>query len=309
MGTRWWHPARLLMAATPALVVAVLEFVRHHHLMHRMSMETGNWVTAGIAFIASFAVVNYMFGIVDRVRRDDERKRQRLAVFEERDRIASALHDGVSQSLFFANVKLAAAEDAIQRGDAARATAELSEGRFGVQAAHDDIRQAIFNLKLLENAPGTLTDTLAGYLEEHERQTGSKARLYLDCGEPDLDATARTQVLTIVQEALWNVRKHANASVVVVRCLRERSGYVFEVCDDGCGFDLDEPGRGFVLGMRIMQERAALGGGRLDVDTRPGRGTTVRVRMPQRSRPLSWFMEEVDIDAELDRASEARARR
>lgn len=92
----------------------------------------------------------------------------------------------------------------------------------------------------------------------------------------------------LVQEALHNIVKHARAShvAVLLQCHREQTVLVIE--DDGCGFDPKQVSspedRG--LGLTSMRERAFLCGGTLEIDSEPGHGTTIVVRLPRRSEDL-----------------------
>lgn len=276
-----------LAVTVPAVLVAIFEYVRHNYLLDILHMDTGNWVTAGLALVTGFPLVASIFRTLDRVQAELEKERRRLAVLEERDRIARELHDGICQALFYANVQLKAAEDCLRRGDREGCAAALAEGRAAVQASHDDVRQAVFNLKTAQPPERSLADTVAGYVEEFQRQTG----LHVRC---DVAALARFPVypdeggnlLKILQEALWNVRKHARANTVEVDARFKEGWLEVMVRDDGQGFDavgMRRNGRGR-FGMRIMRERAALLGGELQVSSAPGRGTEVLLRVPAGAR-------------------------
>jgi signal transduction histidine kinase len=85
----------------------------------------------------------------------------------------------------------------------------------------------------------------------------------------------------IAQEALANVAKHARARNVRISLQREAGDAVLEVADDGRGFDAASRPGGGRLGMTTMRERAAAVGARLEVDSTPGGGTSVRVALPE----------------------------
>ena len=87
-----------------------------------------------------------------------------------------------------------------------------------------------------------------------------------------------TELSRIVQEALTNVRKHANARHVLVVLRTEGEDLVAEVSDDGQGFEPDTISAG--VGMRSMRERAVALGGELEVESEPGKGTRMRFRAP-----------------------------
>lgn len=213
-----------------------------------------------------------------------EAERQRAAVLEERDRIARDLHDGVCQTLFFAEARLREAEECLRLGDLAGCTARLAEGRGAVRSAHDDLRQAVCNLKRSVAPEGGLAELLGEYLELYRRETGIQvswdraglARLRL---LPE----AEGNLLKILQEALWNVRKHAGARSVEIEVRPSAAAVELIVRDDGRGCEAAAQAGGRRLGLRIMRERAALIGGEVEVRAGATRGTEVLVRLPARA--------------------------
>ena len=95
-----------------------------------------------------------------------------------------------------------------------------------------------------------------------------------------------TACFRIAQEAITNIERHARASRVEIALRRAGDELELEIRDDGTGFDADAAwsrARGASIGLFAMRERAALAGGRLDILSQPGRGTTVRLRFPPRS--------------------------
>ncbi len=205
---------------------------------------------------------------------------RRLAILEERDRLAREMHDSLGQVLGFVNLKAKVAEDLIGRGRAAEAGEELSEMRAAVQNAYEEVRQAILSLRTTRVGQGLLA-SLRDYVGKMREQTGLDVRLEASDGI-HLSPAVEAQVIRIVQEALTNVRKHAQARTVTVRFAREGAGAVVTIRDDGQGFDLAqvETAAGMRFGLLTMRERAESIGGTLVVDTGPGRGTTVQLRIP-----------------------------
>jgi len=205
---------------------------------------------------------------------------RRLAILEERDRLARELHDSLGQVLGFVNLKAKVAEDLISRGRGGEAGEELSQMRAAVQSAYEDVRQAILSLRTAPQGQGLLA-SLRDYVGKMREQTGLDVRLETTDGI-HLPPAVEAQVIRIVQEALTNVRKHAQARTVTVRFAREGAGAVVTITDDGRGFDLAqvESAAGMRFGLLTMRERAESIGGTLVVDTGPGRGTTVQLRIP-----------------------------
>ena len=205
---------------------------------------------------------------------------RRLAILEERDRLAREMHDSLGQVLGYVNIKAKVAEDLIARGRAPEAGEELGQMRSAVQGAYEDVRQAILSLRTAPQGDG-LVATLRGYLERFREQTGLTATLEAADGIT-LAPAVEAQVVRIVQEALANVRKHAQASAVQVRFDHEGGGTNVTVSDNGHGFDLAEveASQGMRFGLLTMRERAESVGGSLTITTAPGRGTKVRLHMP-----------------------------
>jgi signal transduction histidine kinase len=97
--------------------------------------------------------------------------------------------------------------------------------------------------------------------------------------EPDLPLETKEAVYRIAQEALHNTVKHARASRAELKLERDARGIALEVSDDGAGFDPEESFSGH-LGLKSMRERATRLGGTLWVESAPGEGTSIRVRIP-----------------------------
>lgn len=221
------------------------------------------------------------------------RETQRLGAMEERERIAREMHDGFAQMLAYLKIR---AEGALARGDgpeaAATLRAALEDIRQGAVEALGDVRQAIMDLKApVGGAPGDFTAHLAAYLHSWSRLNDIEAELLLPQGGLEFGEDVELQVLRICQEALANVRKHARAQRVWVRLLRERDGGVaVSVADDGRGFDPREDPRPGHFGLGILRERAAAIGGEIAIQSRPGGGTEVLLRLPGTAvapRPLA----------------------
>jgi signal transduction histidine kinase len=85
-------------------------------------------------------------------------------------------------------------------------------------------------------------------------------------------------LLAIVREALSNATRHAQAQSIVVKVLKEKNTLIVSVEDDGCGFAANPGSNGY--GLQNMRDRANLLGGQLKIDSRPGQGVTVRLRVP-----------------------------
>ena len=203
-----------------------------------------------------------------------------MAASEERTLLARELHDSIAQSLAFLNIEAQMLEDALKQPNAGEARDILAQIRLGIQSSYDDVRELLvhFRTKIKTEDLGLTVRTA---LEHFESQTGIRAR-YTEAGSAVPLAPERLlQVLHILQEALSNVRKHSGATAVDVSIQRDQT-YRFEVRDNGKGFDpaaAARKGDGHI-GLSIMRERAQRIGGELDIQSQPGEGTTVTLRLP-----------------------------
>ena len=118
-----------------------------------------------------------------------------------------------------------------------------------------------------------------------EAQSGVSAKVQFSGNGPNLTEKQKLQVTFIIQEALSNIRKHAKASQVEVRIMNNRD-FVASVRDNGVGIDrkLAEERKARHVGLSIMEERAKKIGAELVIDSEPGKGTTVEVRLPEENR-------------------------
>ena len=209
---------------------------------------------------------------------------QEAAITEERGRIARELHDNLAQMLFYVNTQAEAALTLVQTGQTARATEQLKQLAQAARDAYADVREGILALRTASESHGLL-EALTTYLSLWAEQSGVRADLLIDPPGallPALAAAAQIQLVRIVQEALANVRKHAQARHVQIRISATTSQISVVVEDDGVGFDPSARGSGASphFGLAMMRERAAAMGGRLEIDSMPGRGTRVIVHLP-----------------------------
>jgi len=202
-----------------------------------------------------------------------------LSVIEERNRLARELHDSMTQNLFSLALTAEAASELVH-ADPARAEAEIDRIRALARDTQAELRSLIFELRPPQLEADGLVATIGKDLEVFGRAHGLKAGLRVQ-GTPELDSTVEVELYRIVQEALNNALRHAQADTVEVD-VDARDGLVtIIVRDDGVGFD---PGARAIrerrLGLTSMRERAERLGGTFRVESSPGAGTTVSVEVP-----------------------------
>jgi two-component system sensor histidine kinase UhpB len=195
---------------------------------------------------------------------------------EERTRVARDLHDEVNQSLTGLLLRLEAAREAAPP----EMEGELAETKALANQAMNELLSLARQLR-----PTALDDLgLVAAIEGQLDRLGGEITTSLDVeGDfSDLGDDAQLVVYRVAQEALSNAARHSGAGRVEVRLRRAEGGdVILEVADDGRGFAFDESQRG--LGIGGMRERALLIGADLEIESRPGRGTTVRLTVPGES--------------------------
>lgn len=215
-------------------------------------------------------------------RSNDERRRLLAGLVsaqeEERERIAADVHDDSIQVMTGAAIRLQMLAEEIE--DAAQRD-QLDKLDQSVRASIASLRQLIFELRppaLDAHGVGPAVDS---YLSHTVSSEGIEYRLRDEIREqppPDL----RTILYRVAQEAISNVRRHAQASRIDVLLENRDGGWMVRVEDDGVGFEatgvsLERPGH---LGLIGMRERVETSGGRIEIVSRPGSGTSVEFWLP-----------------------------
>jgi signal transduction histidine kinase len=207
-----------------------------------------------------------------------ERGRE-LSMIEERNRLARDLHDSVVQKLFGVVLASQSAATLFDR-DPGAARGQLDRLQELTQDAVSELRSLIFQLRPAD----VEADGLAAALDKHVgvlRKVHRQAIELHASGEPRLRPGIDEEVFRIAQEALHNALKHAAASRLQLTLDERGETLSMSVSDDGVGFDPSEAAhRSRRLGLTSMEERAQALGGELTIDSRPGSGTTIELRVP-----------------------------
>jgi signal transduction histidine kinase len=206
-----------------------------------------------------------------------ERSRE-LSMVSERNRIALELHDAVSQKLFSLMLVAESAGTMIDR-DEPGARAQIGRMQELARQTLDELRSLILELRPPDLERDGLCGALRGHVEAIGRLHDVDVRLDVDDGVR-AGGNRDRDVLRVAQEALQNVVRHSQAKHVSVSLSAPDGLVVLEVADDGVGFDPADPElRSRRLGLTSMEERAQRLGGRLQIDSERGAGTTVRLEL------------------------------
>jgi signal transduction histidine kinase len=211
------------------------------------------------------------------------RQAEELAAVEERTRLARELHDSVTQKLFSLTLTAEAARQ-IQGSEPVRVVPLLERIQ---RLAHDslsEMRALIQKLRPIRAAEGGLVASLRRHLSERREEDGLQVELVVD-GELDLPAGVEEALFRIVQEALNNTVKHSGADCAGVALRRQGPALLLSIEDRGRGFrPLAGDGHPAHYGLSSMRERARSVGGRLRIESEPGRGTRICVEIPNVAR-------------------------
>jgi signal transduction histidine kinase len=206
------------------------------------------------------------------------------ALAEQRERIAADLHDGPLQSVAALQWRLEALERLIQQDPAAIA-GELAKIRALAADQADALRDFLARLRQEQRGGMPLNESLAKICEDSEREGGPPVELdgasEAWCGS----AERNSEIVNLVREALANVRKHAQATRVHVTLGRQGEMLWVVVHDNGRGFPMAgvfnlEALEALDAGPKTIRWRVRKNGGALEVETYPGQGATLRIKMP-----------------------------
>ena len=199
---------------------------------------------------------------------------------EERERIAADIHDDSIQAITAAGMRLQMLRRELDDPTQLELLADLEET---IELSISRLRHLLFELRPPALDREGLAAALRMYIDESRDQTHATFRL-ADALRSQPDDEARIILYRIAQEALTNVRKHADATEAEVLIAERDGGFLVRISDDGVGFAPDQtllvPGH---LGLAAMRERAELAGGRIRIDSAPGTGTVVECWIPSPS--------------------------
>ena len=200
-----------------------------------------------------------------------------MAALEERQRLARELHDSVSQALYAIGLNTAAARQE-RAADSERRDRLLGDVIGLAEAGLTEMRALIFELR-----PESLEqEGLVGALKKQAAAVQARHRLVVNTSlspEPEAPLATKEVLYRVAQEALHNVAKHARAQSVDLTLEMHSGDLVLRVSDNGKGFDPTGSFPGH-LGLCSMRERVGAVGGSLEIDSAPGKGTRICVRVP-----------------------------
>jgi signal transduction histidine kinase len=201
------------------------------------------------------------------------------AIVEERARLAREMHDGLSQILGFLSLEMQSLELLVGQGRINETLAELGRARRRIREAQAEVRENILNLRSALSKDGEAIPFLCEYIQEFGQQTGIEVQISCaDLATARLTPICEVQLVRIVQEALTNVRLHAQANHLWARFERKDASLCVQIQDDGIGFVEQTLKKHF--GLKSMRERTESVRGRLSIHSQPGEGTCISLCLP-----------------------------
>jgi signal transduction histidine kinase len=197
---------------------------------------------------------------------------------DERLQIAGYLHDDLAQVLFRLSIQVDVARKMLDKGDIPNVTSQLEKIRESKQETSDRIRALIRDLHRSPLGAKGLAEALESFTDEVGRD--SNVQFHRDVADIDLPAPIALLVYHIAREGLMNALKHAQASDMWISVREVDDQIELQLRDNGVGFDMSLPGPEGHFGMAMMKERAEVGGGKFELQSAPGQGTTITVRFP-----------------------------
>ncbi|QTH45480.1 sensor histidine kinase [Cohnella sp. LGH] len=262
-----------LILTIPTLTIGLWEYVRHEFLLPYISMELGNWLAPVFVLLVSLLFLTQLFTMIEHNQEELNRAKAMQAVLQEREKIARELHDGIAQSLFFLNTQISNMENGARTDESL-----LQKLKESVHRTNDYVRQAIANLR-----HPAKTDTIPwlqgveALIDELKLETALQFDIEWVIPETCLSSKEKVELLAIVREALLNIHKHADATLVRIQASKTSNGWSCRISDDGKGFRPEEASIKGRFGLKMMRDRAEAMKWTLEIESIRGK-TIVIVR-------------------------------
>ncbi|HSR32243.1 MAG TPA: GAF domain-containing sensor histidine kinase [Anaerolineae bacterium] len=248
-------------------------------------LDGGQFDGDDLSLLTSFAAQSAITIENTRLYQNLKRERDRLIAVEEevRKNLARDLHDGPAQ-LLAALITCIGFIDKLQEQEPEKVPDELEILLPLAQKALRQVRTLLFDLRPVILETQGLVPALRSYIKRQQEIDEISYHLRVDSFSGRLNAQAERSIFSIVQEAIGNIKKHAQAQHVWINVVERDDELLIGVRDDGKGFSVDwlvaeYDGQGS-LGMLTMRERAEAIGGFLSIQSLPGAGTTILVQAP-----------------------------
>lgn len=273
---------KILTIVGPTAYVAGGEIFRTYYLTRHFSPTTVSALAVGTTLVGAIIFSWYVFRAIERLETERRTFKEALLSLKERERIAREMHDGVAQNLAVLKIEAYKLKDFVHHHDESGLRQEIEVLEALLNQTYLEVRQTLYDLRASQRLDEGFWPIIERQAKEFERTTNIRV-IVQPLSPPDelWSDLASVQILRIIQEALANVRQHAQARRVDVRCIRQERVVEFIIADDGVGFAMEgREGSTDHYGLEVMRERAEAIGGKLDIESHLGDGTTVRILVP-----------------------------
>ena len=213
---------------------------------------------------------------IDQYRRDKELAQK--VIQKERNSLANELHDSLAQTLASLKFQVRILDETLQKTSDYRAITTIEKVEHGLDEAYTELRELMAHCRVPVEKQG-LIKVLERAVRKFKEDTDIHILLQCDCEEPYVPAHMEMNAYRIVQEALTNIKKHADAKIVRLLLKNTDNHYRILIENDGKGFNKKTINNdaGKHLGLTIMQERALHLGGELKIESEPDEGTRIEL--------------------------------
>jgi PAS domain S-box-containing protein len=206
----------------------------------------------------------------------------KMAVIEERERMARDMHDNLGQVLGFINFQAQAIQQTLQKEGIDIVTPKLDQLLGATQTAHAEIREYISSVRTSVSVEKDFITSLKNCIKDFENQAGIQVEqnITFELNEGELKPIIWINILNIIREAMNNIRKHANAKRVRLTLTSKDNQLYTVIEDDGNGFDLIQNNMiKTKFGLDIMRERATEIGGKIVIESVVGKGCRITLNL------------------------------
>jgi signal transduction histidine kinase len=242
------------------------------------------WATAFLIISGLAVLAAYLHNSRKQLKLANKRQSQLSGMLinaeeQERRRVACELHDDYSQRLAVVALGLENVEDAVPTSfqEVHQQLHRLVNSTSEIGADLHTLSRRLYS-STLESLG--LVSAITALCKESATQQAIKVDFISDDIPRSLDPGTALCIFRVVQEGLRNLKKHSGAMRALVRLRRSADRLIVSVRDEGCGFDLNELHQKEALGILSMRERARLLGGEFEIQSAPGKGTTIEVWIP-----------------------------
>ncbi len=198
---------------------------------------------------------------------------------EERKRVAREIHDGPAQSLANLVFRVEVVEKMMDY-DSEKALVELHNLKSMIRGSVQDVRKIIYDLRPMSLDDLGLLPTLKRYIDKYQQQTNITINMEIIGNQRRLASTYEVTIFRLTQEALNNIYKHSQATRGGIRLKFGKNLLHLNIFDNGKGFNKDDINHENNFGLISMQERCALLGGKIDIESSKSGGTKINITLP-----------------------------